>query len=219
MLMTGDSGGAPHLARSTDPLRGTCLLLLIAISIGTTACKESTSVAAGDTTRPTLSVAPVPESALSDFLPFGWLLDATRRSPAYEYYTLSPSTDVYAASAGKVEAMLSNSAEQTDFEFHIRPSAQSVYLFIYDHITSPLVSVGETVTPGQTLGRVAPFNDAAVGRNGRTELQVNRGDGSSAIAICPRDFGTPAFNDAHDAALARFPARGTTPCLASTVVP
>ena len=56
-------------------------------------------------------------------------------------------------------------------------------------------------------------------RNGRVELQIDRGGSGAAVAVCPRDFGTVDFNAAHDAALARFPNRGASVCLAGAVQP
>ncbi len=172
-----------------------------------------------DATPPVLSATIVDLGQLTDFLPFGALLDSGQANPAYELYTSADTATVRAANAGVVVAVTPNAAPQTDAEIQLRPSSASTYLLIYDHVLTPQVTVGQTVTAGQTLGRIGPFNDRGRNRNGRVELQINRGAGADAVAVCPRDFGTAEFNAAHDAALARFPARGSTVCTVATVRP
>jgi Peptidase family M23 len=172
-----------------------------------------------DATAPVLSVTVMDLGLLTDFLPFGALLDSGQANPAYELYTSADTATVRAASAGIVVAVTPNAAPQTDAEVQLRPSTASTYLLIYDHIVAPQVAVGQTVAAGQTLGQIGPFNDRGRNRNGRVELQINRGAGADAVAVCPRDFGTADFNAAHAAALARFPARGSTVCTVATVRP
>lgn len=172
-----------------------------------------------DTTAPVLSMPVVDLGQLTDFLPFGALLDSGQANPAYELYTSAETATVRAASAGVVVTVTSNPAPQTDAEVQIRPSSASIYLLIYDHVVAPQVTVGQTVAAGQTLGQIGPFNDRGRNRNGRVELQINRGAGADTVAVCPRDLGTAEFNAAHAAALARFPARGTTVCTVATVRP
>ena len=171
-----------------------------------------------DSTPPVLSVPIIDLSQLTDFLPFGSDLGG-HLNPAYELYTSPDTVTVLAASPGVVVDIQPNGAPQTDLEIHIRPTSGSIYLLVYDHLISPQVTVGQSVTAGQALGRIGPFFVAGPHRIGRVELQINRGNGSATVAICPRDFGTAAFNAAHDAALAMFPARGPNVCLSETVVP
>jgi hypothetical protein len=158
-------------------------------------------------------------SLLTDFIPFGAEISAGVKNPTYELYSEQTTVPVRAASPGTVVAVFANPAPQTDLELHIRPTSNSAYLVVYDHVLSPQVQVGSVVTAGQTLGTIGPFSDPARNRNARVELQVNNGTGAMAFAVCPRSLGTAAFNAAHDAALARFPARGTTTCLVDTVRP
>ena len=172
-----------------------------------------------DTTAPVLSMPVVDLGQLTDFLPFGALLDSGQANPAYELYTSAETATVRAASAGVVVNVTPNAAPQTDVEIQIRPSSASIYLLIYDHVVAPQVTVGQTVAAGQTLGQIGPFNDRGRNRNGRVELQINRGAGADTVAVCPRDLGTAEFNAAHAAALARFPARGSTVCTVATVRP
>ncbi len=172
-----------------------------------------------DATVPVLSVAVVDLGQLTDFLPFGAVLDSGQANPAYELYTGAEAVTVRAASAGVVVNVTPNAAPQTDAEIQLRPSSASIYLLIYDHVVAPQVTVGQTVAAGQSLGQIGPFNDRGRNRNGRVELQINRGAGADAVAVCPRDLGTPEFNAGHAAALARFPTRGSTVCTVATVRP
>lgn len=172
-----------------------------------------------DTVAPVLSVPIVELGQLTDFLPFGALLDSGRANPAYELYTGVENVAVRAVSPGVVVQVTQNVAPQTDYEIHLRPSSASIYLLVYDHVAVPQVTVGQTVTAGQVLGQIGPFNDRGRNRIGRVELQINRGSGAAAVAVCPKDLGTAEFNALHDAALALFSTRGTSVCLSGTVVP
>lgn len=156
---------------------------------------------------------------VTDFRPFGAPLGTERVNPSYELWTTTGTAMIRAASAGVVVNVQPNPAPETDFEIHLRPSSTSIYLLVYDHIVGPQVTSGQAVAAGQTLGQIAPFNDPGHSRNGRVELQINRGAGADTVAVCPRDFGTAEFNAAHDAALAMFPARGSIVCVTATVKP
>jgi hypothetical protein len=161
---------------------------------------------------PVLSVPIVDLDLLTDFLPFGFS-SAGRLNPTYELRTRDAGALVRAAGPGTVVNVLAN--PEGDSEVHLRPPDAAQYLVIYDHVVSLQVATGQTVTAGQTLGRVGPFTPGV----GRTELQVNRASNEGTVAVCPREFGTVAFNTAHDAAFARFPARGASVCLTSVVQP
>ena len=168
-----------------------------------------------DAAAPVLSVPIVDLTLLNDFRPFGFSVVAARLNPTYDLYTTGDTTSVLSAGPGTVVNILANQAPDTDSEIHIRPSGAPDYLIIYDHIVLLEVGLGQSVTAGQVIGRIGPWVPGA----GRTELQVNRGSGQSAVALFPREFGTAAFNAAHDAALTRFPARGGSVCLTSSVQP
>lgn len=162
---------------------------------------------------PVLSVAAVDLALVNDFLPFGYV-SSGRVNPAYELRTSGEGAPVRAASPGTVVGIRDNPVEG-DSEIEVSPPNASGYALIYDHVLALEVATGQTVAAGQVLGRVGRFIPGV----GRTELQVNRTSGGSTVALCPRDFGTAEFNAAHDAAFARFPARGASVCLASSVVP
>lgn len=168
-----------------------------------------------DAAVPVLSVPIVDLTLLSDFKPFGFSVIAGRLNPTYDLYTTGDTTSVFAAGPGTVVNILANQAPDTDSEVHIRPSGAPDYLIIYDHVASLEVGLGQSVTAGQVIGRIGPWVPGV----GRTELQVNRGSAQGAVALCPREFGTAAFNAAHDAAFTRFPARGGNVCLTSSVQP
>lgn len=195
--------------------RAVALLSLAAVA----ACGGSTSAPSGtDSAPPVLSTPIIDLAQLTDFLPFGLPLNPPQLNPTYELYTAGDTLIVRAASAGIVAEIAPNPAPQTDMEVRIRPTSKSIYLVIYDHLTALQVSTGQSVTAGQTLGQIGPFSDRGRNRNGRVELQINRGTGSDTVAVCPRDFGTAEFNAAHDAAFARFPDQGPI-CSVDTVKP
>jgi hypothetical protein len=188
-------------------------MLLLSAGAILAACGESctSTSATPEASVPVLSVPVVDLTLLVDFVPFG----ATPSNPAYKLYTAGDTASVRAAGPGTVVTILANTGRDADSEIHIRPPSAPDYLIIYDHVVSLQVAVGQPVTAGQVLGRIAPW----VPGKGFTELQVNRGSGPSAVARCPREFGTADFNASHDAALARFPGRGASVCVTDSVIP
>ena len=78
-------------------------------------------------------------------------------NPTYVLYTVGDTASVRAAGAGTVLSILANPAPDTDSEIHILPSGGPDYLIIYDLVVSVQISVGQSVTAGQVLGRVAPW--------------------------------------------------------------
>ena len=197
------------MRRTTRGPRGRALSLLLAAA----ACGEGhTSPPPPDETPPVLSVPMVDLSHVVQFLPFGAALPGSGViNPTYEMRTDVNTLDVVAVSAGVVVAIRANA--QGDGELEVRPVKNSVYSVIYDHLRGISLPVGATVQPGMVLGRIGTFT----GTQGRTELQINR-DGNPTLAICPVQFGTAAFNQAHAAALAAA-GGGTQICLQQTVVP
>ena len=179
----------------------------------TTASAEAPPPPSPRTAVPVLSVPVVDMALVNDFLPFGMILSSGRVNPTYELRT-PPDAVVRAAGPGVVVNILSQPVPDGDFEIHVRPPDAAEYLVIYDHVVTLRVAVGQSVAAGQVLGSVGAF-----ARVGRTELQVNRTSGAATAALCPRQLGTAEFNAAHDAALARFPGRGSNVCLATSVEP
>ena len=175
-------------------------------------CGGGDNTGPSNTSPPVLSVPIVDLSQVTDFLPFGYRLRPGVLNPAYELITASDTLSVLAATAGKVTMIASNPFPQNDSEIHIQASSDPSYLIVYDHLISLRVGVGAQVTAGQVIGRIGP---GEAGR-GRTEIQVNQ---NNAIHICPRSLGSASFNAAHDVAMARFPARGSSVCLMNTIVP
>lgn len=167
-----------------------------------------------DRTPPSLSVTIVDLARVVAFIPFGETLSSGRQNPAFELRTDALTATVRSVSAGVVTDIQQNPAPQTDAEIHVKPAAGSVYLLVYDHVQDLAVRVGDAVAPGQTLGRVGPWD----GSHGRTELQINRDDPAPTVAVCPRSLSTEAVNAAYDSLALRL--RGThTVCTADTVVP
>jgi hypothetical protein len=149
---------------------------------------------------------------LNDFLPFG-SSSAGRVNPTYELRTIGDTMSVRAAGPGTVIDIMTN--PESDLEVHIRPPDAPDYLVIYDHLVALQVAAGQSVAPGQVLGRIGNFLPGV----GRTELQVNKGSNQDIVARCPREFGTASFNAAHDTAFSRFPSRGASVCLTDSVKP
>jgi len=196
--------------------RSTCRVLhTILVSLGAivAACNGTSAPPPIDAAVPVLSVPIVDLALLNDFLPFGASRTPGRLNPTYELRTTGDTAFVRAAGPGTVINILAN--PEADSEIHIRPSGAANYLIIYDHVVSLQIVMGQSVAAGQVLGRIGPWVPGV----GRIELQVNRGSGQIAVALCPRDFGTADFNAAHDAAFGRFPARGAKVCVASSVQP
>ena len=197
--------------------RGFATTVLLLAAAGWVACSSSDSTGT-DSTPPVLSVPMIDLALLTDFLPFGADLGG-HTSPTYELYTSLDTVTVHAVTAGIVERIFHNEAPNTDYEILIRLTNQSIYRIDYDHVRSVQVSVGQAVTAGQAIGQIGPFSDAGGHRNGRVELQINRGNDAGTLAFCPRDFGTAEFNAAYAAAFSRFPVRGTSICIVDTVTP
>ena len=192
-----------------------CLVRTILVTLGITvaACSGTSTSPPIGTAAPVLSVPIVDLALVNDFLPFGFSQSPGRLNPTYEIRTVSDTVSVRAAGPGTVISILAN--PEGDSEIHIRPADAPDYLIIYDHVASPQIGMGQSVTAGRILGRIGPW----VPGIGRTELQVNRGNGQNAVALCPKDFGTAAFNAAHDATFGRFPTRGASVCLTTSVQP
>lgn len=154
------------------------------------------SVPIVDTTPPVLSVPFVDTSLTTKFIAFGAELGPGRYNPAYEIEVSNEDADVLASSDGVVERVAYNGGGlgQNDYEIFVRPSKNSAYLIIYDHVTKVQVSEGDSVSAGDKLG--------TVGDGGRTELQINdETDGDRTISPCPREYGTEEFNAAFEEAL------------------
>jgi len=187
--------------------------ILLVLGTPLAACQGTSTSPDNIASAPILSVPIVDLASLSDFLPFGASTSPGRLNPTYELRTTSDTVSVRAAGPGTVINILANA--EADSEILIRPTGAADYLIIYDHVVSLRVAVGQSVAAGQVLGRIGRWIPGV----GRTEIQVNRGSGQNAVALCPRDFGTADFNAAHDAAFGRFPTRGARVCVTNSVQP
>jgi hypothetical protein len=168
---------------------------------------------APDEPPPVLSQPMIDLGHVVEFLPFGATLSGSGAlNPAYELRTDVDTVQVVAVSAGVVVAIRAN--DQGDSEIEIRPTRDSIYAVIYDHVREAAVGVGTSVQPGTVLGRIGAWSPG----QGRTELQINR-DGSPTLALCPVQFGTPQFNTAHFDALVATSPTATTLCVRDSVVP
>jgi hypothetical protein len=153
-----------------------------------------------DTAPPEFSVTPVIMEDfdagtnrcgdVKDVIPFGGELDPTRKSPAIEYYTVADAV-VRAASPGVVIEIFQNPG-LTDYEIMVKPTEDSVWLIIYDHVLDVTISVGDNVEAGTILGKAGEWS----ADTRRTELQINNYEGTE-VSLCPLQFGTDNFNQKH----------------------
>ncbi|SEK81481.1 Peptidase family M23 [Aquimarina amphilecti] len=138
-----------------------------------------------DQTPPSFTVTQIPMDRVSSFIAFGESLTPTQQNPAIEYFTNQSDIEVRAVSDGVVEDIRMN-INIEDFEVWIKPSNNSNWLIIYDHVLDINISVGDQVDAGQIIG--------VIGIGNRTELQVND---DQNIARCPLQFGTENFVQQH----------------------
>jgi hypothetical protein len=170
-----------------------------------------TTTPSRDTTPPSFSASFVAGDAIVGFFVFGVRLPSGVLNPTFEVETANQTVPVFAASAGKVVNITTTS--QGDRAVFIVPSDTSIFDIAYDHVNNVQVSIGQMIAAGQQIGTVGTLNNG----RGRTELQINRNDGTT-VAVCPTNFGTAAFNDTYRAVAQRVNGSATV-CAADTVVP
>ncbi|NMH89143.1 M23 family metallopeptidase [Flavivirga algicola] len=156
-----------------------------------------------DPAPPSLSITPIAINEISSFIAFGETLSQNQLNPTIEYITNHANILVQSASGGYVEAIQMNS-NIDDFEIWVKPSNNSQWLIIYDHILNIKVSVGDKINAGDVLG--------SIGIGNRTELQINQINHNQEIAYCPLNFGTNNFVQQHTNFSKNW-------CIAKTVTP
>ena len=140
------------------------------------------------------------------FNAFGSSAVPGKQGVSYDYKVVAGAT-VFAAAAGtvfRVEAETS-AFYPNEFEIETRASSGGSYSVIYDHVKNLTVGLGSIVQPGMALG-TAGIHTTNPSVWGRVELQINRITERTpvirGVSLCPRAFGTAAFNQLNDAALA-----------------
>ncbi len=155
---------------------------------------------------------PVNTALATSFIPFGATLGPGRENPAYEIVTSDTAAPVLSPTAGTIGWVRLN-PNFPDYELQIIPEKGKAFRIYIDHLYDVRVAEGATVGAGDTLGRV--------GAGARTELQIN--NEGTGKAVCPRTYGTAAFNTAMDTAMARTNRMRVEPyagvCLKEEVVP
>lgn len=137
---------------------------------------------------------------------FGKSVSGSRVSPSYDYKVAASAT-VRAVAAGVVTRLEAetNPLYPGEFEVETRSVAGGTYQVIYDHVRNVAVAMGSVVTPGMPLG-IAGIHTSNAATWGRVELQINRitqrSPSITTVAVCPRAFGTAAFNAEQEKALA-----------------
>jgi len=150
------------------------ILLGVVLLLSLQSCKRKDSP---DETPPVLSVTPVDINTVTSMIPFGADLSNTQKNPAFEYVVNSASVEVRSSCGGYIEDIRLND-NFPDYEIWIRPSKNSVYKLIYDHVLNLTVSLGDNVAAGDILG--------VVGTGNRTELQINRNSADNLeLSYCP----------------------------------
>lgn len=133
-------------------------------------------------------------------------------SPAIEYIVVPFATVRASAGGGTVSAVEFNPG-QGDFEVRV---SHGGWLVIYDHLLNVVVSVGDPVGAGDTLGEAGNWSPTAR----RVELQIND---PSGVSRCPLEFATADFAARHEALRLSVNAQGFGPiaslCLTDTVDP
>lgn len=171
---------------------------------------------AQDTTPPVLSVPFHTLEEMFSIVPYGYRLSGSGViNPTYEVdfrsYGGSFPIKKYplrAACAGVV-TFIQHQTVSKDYEILTKPSPDSIYEVIYDHVVKLKVRKGDEFQAGDILGYLG------------NEIQINRTDPKTfkVIAICPRDLGTPEFNRVFDDLLAIGGFRNSSVCLATGVIP
>jgi hypothetical protein len=135
-------------------------------------------------------------------------VSAIRRKvvPTFDYKVAAGSA-VFAATSGTVISIAAHLDEPElpgEFQFETRSSSGAQYQVLYDHVRTPVVAVGSVVAPGSLLGIAGVHRSNPA--QGRVELQINHITQVRPtivnVAVCPKNFGTPQFNQLNEAALA-----------------
>lgn len=116
------------------------------------------------------------------FFEFGYEING-KVLPEITYAQVDADTNVVSMTDGTIFKINSQS-ESEDFSMEIRFNDK--WMIIYDHVRNLEVREGDTVVPGQTLGKVSLNND---GQTGYTEIMVKEGDGrTTSTDHCPLLF-------------------------------
>lgn len=123
--------------------------------------------------------------------------DGPKILPTFEY-RVARDTDVLAAIDGVI-TKLTYQDQTKDYEIHIQPTAHSQWILEHDHISNPLISMGDTVKAGDILGKAGTLG----GELGRTEIMLFTG-GSVITTYCPFKYLDPALKDVYREKILRY---------------
>lgn len=99
-------------------------------------------------------------------------------NPAFEYY-LDPEANVYAITKGTVTRIEYQESTE-DYEIFTRETGAN-FMVIYDHITTPTISKGDSINVGDPLGKPGTWNTLI----GRFEIQINVDQDQGELSFCP----------------------------------
>lgn len=109
--------------------------------------------------------------------------------PTFEY-KVSPDSQLVSPMAGII-SQVDYQEETSDYSIVIIPESGSEWFVNIDHVTEVLVSVGESVTAGQLLGKPGVWDETL----GRTELMVVK----NQTYYCPFNLFAPALKSEYEA--------------------
>lgn len=100
-------------------------------------------------------------------------------NPAFEYHLAQDAT-VYAITKGTVTSIAFQASTQ-DYEILTRETGAN-FMVIYDHVTTPAISEGDSVNAGDPLGKPGPWGPSMIGR---FEIQINVDQDQGELSYCP----------------------------------
>jgi hypothetical protein len=110
---------------------------------------------------------------------------------------VSSDTDIVSPMDAEV-VMVTYQEDTEDYEVHVRPSFNSVWLVNFDHLKnlSSFIVEGANITAGQFLGNPSPWGYFFL-----IELMITRDLGDGAVGYCPYDFMSSSLKESFESNL------------------
>ncbi len=81
-----------------------------------------------------------------------------------------------------------------DYSIQVASDAKSPWIYETEHVTNPLVKVGDRVTAGQVIAEVSPHNKDGSSGLGMVEIGILKG-GNPPSHVCPFQYLDPSIKD------------------------
>ncbi len=122
------------------------------------------------------------DRGLKGFYAFGESLGRNdpRRNPNFEFSSVKAGAPIIAAIDGTI-GFIKDQPETGDSEVMLQPRDGSIWTVAYDHLTNLKVAKGDRVKAGDVLGEPSVQNNGTH----RFEFQVNKGQNTDTLHICP----------------------------------